>query len=84
MRSPWAVSLRSCSPATRGRTCCSAAPTRRWPIGLLIIGALRQRELEHAMRTGEHRPLSFRAVGVFTIGGIVLALTTVVLVIAQT
>ena len=53
-------------------------------IGLLIIGALRQRELEHAMRTGEHRPLSFRAVGVFTIGGIVLALTTVVLVIAQT
>jgi len=53
-------------------------------IGLLIIGALRQRELEHAMRTGEHRPLSFRAVGVFTIGGIVLALTTVVLVIGQT
>ena len=53
-------------------------------IGLLVIGALRQRELEHAMRTGEHRPLSFRAVGVFTIGGIVLALTTVVLVIGQT
>ena len=53
-------------------------------IGLLIIGALRQRELEHAMRTGEHHPLSFRAVGVFTIGGIVLALTTVVLVIGQT
>ena len=53
-------------------------------IGLMIVGALRQRELEHAMRTGEHRPLNFRAVAVFTIGGILLAMTTVVLVIAQT
>ena len=53
-------------------------------IGLMIVGALRQRELERAMRTGEHRPLNFRAVAVFTIGGILLAMTTVVLVIAQT
>ena len=53
-------------------------------IGLLIVGAQRQRELEHAMRTGEHHPLSFRTVGVFTIGGVVLAMMTVVLVIAQT
>ena len=36
------------------------------------------------MRTGGHRPLSFRTVGVFTVGGVVLALVTVVLVIAQT
>ena len=53
-------------------------------IGLLILGAQRQRELEHAMRTGEHRPLSFRTVGVFTAGGVVVAVMTVVLVIAQT
>ena len=29
-------------------------------------------------------PLRFRTVGVFTVGGVVLALVTVVLVIAQT
>ena len=53
-------------------------------VGLLIVGAQRQRELEIAMRTGGHRPLPFRTVGVFTVGGVVLALVTVVLVIAQT
>ena len=53
-------------------------------IGLLLIGARRQRELEHALRTGAHHPLSFRTVGVFTAGGVVLAVMTVVLVIAQT
>ena len=53
-------------------------------IGLLIVGAQRQRELEHALRTGGHVPLPFRVVGVFTVGGIVLAVMTVVLVIAQT
>src|SRR3954453_12317083 len=53
-------------------------------IGLLIVGAQRQRELEHALRTGAHRPLNFRTVGVFTAGGVVLAVMTVVLVIAQT
>jgi hypothetical protein len=53
-------------------------------IGLLIAGAVRQRDLERALRTGGHVPLRFRTVGVFTAGGVVLALTTVVLVIAQT
>jgi putative membrane protein len=53
-------------------------------IGLLLVGAQRQRELEQALRTGDHAPLRFRTVGVFTVGGIVLAITTVVLVIAQT
>jgi putative membrane protein len=53
-------------------------------IGLLLSGAQRQRELEHALRTGGHVPLPFRTVGVFTVGGIALALLTVVLVIAQT
>ena len=52
--------------------------------GLLIAGALRQRELERAMNTGEHRPLPFRTVVVFTAGGIVLTLVTLVLVIGQT
>ena len=53
-------------------------------IGLLVVGAQRQRGLEYALRNGEHHPLSFRTVGVFTAGGIVLAMTTVVLVVAQT
>ena len=53
-------------------------------VGLLLAGAQRQRELEHALRTGGHVPLRFRTVGIFTVGGIVLAILTVVLVIAQT
>jgi putative membrane protein len=48
-------------------------------IGLLLMGAHRQRELEAG-----HSPLSFRTVGAFTVGGVLLALMTVVLVIAQT
>jgi uncharacterized membrane protein YidH (DUF202 family) len=53
-------------------------------VGLLIVGAQRQRELEHALRTGGHVPLRFRLVGLFTVGGVALAIMTVVLVIAQT
>jgi uncharacterized membrane protein YidH (DUF202 family) len=53
-------------------------------VGLLLVGAERQRALEHALRTGGHVPLRFRTVGVFTVGGVALALLTVVLVIAQT
>src|SRR5688572_24314470 len=53
-------------------------------VGLLIVGAQRQRDLEHALRTGGHVPLRFRTVGLFTVGGVALALMTVVLVIAQT
>ena len=52
-------------------------------VGLAIVGARRQQQLEHALRTGAHSPLRFRTVAVFTIGGVVLALLTVVLVIAQ-
>ena len=37
-----------------------------------------------AMRTGGHAPLQFRTVGTFTVGGVALAVLTVVLVIAQT
>lgn len=53
-------------------------------IGLLVVGARRQRDLEHALRTGAHVPLHFRTVAVFTAGGIALAVATAVLVIAQT
>jgi len=53
-------------------------------IGLSIVGAQRQRQLENALRTGGHVPLRFRTVALFTIGGIALALLTVVLVVAQT
>ena len=53
-------------------------------VGLLVTGAQRQRELERALRTGGHMPLRFRTVGVFTVGGVLLALVTIVLVIAQT
>ena len=35
-------------------------------VGLLLVGAQRQRELEHALRTGGHVPLRFRTVGLFT------------------
>ena len=53
-------------------------------VGLLIVGAQRQRQLEQALRTGGHMPLRFRTVGLFTAGGVALAAMTVVLVIAQT
>src|SRR3954465_6968007 len=53
-------------------------------IGLLVVGALRQRDLEHALRTGAHVPLRFRTVGLFTAGGVAVAVATAVLVIAQT
>jgi hypothetical protein len=49
-----------------------------------VIGALRQRDLERALDRGSHAPLSFRLVALFTVGGVLLALTTVVLVVAQT
>ena len=53
-------------------------------VALLLVGALRQRELERALRTGVHSPLRFRTVGLFTAGCVALALMTVVLVVAQT
>jgi uncharacterized membrane protein YidH (DUF202 family) len=52
-------------------------------IGLLIVGAQRQHDLERALVSGDHVPLRFRTVGIFTAGGVVLAVMTVVLVIAQ-
>ena len=53
-------------------------------VGLLLVGAQRQRDLERAHRTGGHVPLPFRTVGLFTLGGVALAVITVALVVAQT
>ena len=53
-------------------------------VGLLVVGARRQRDLQRALERGSHSPLSSRLVMLFTLGGVVLALTTVVLVVAQT
>jgi hypothetical protein len=53
-------------------------------IGLLLIGARRQHDLQRAIDCGSQAPLSFQLVTLFTVGGVLLALTTVVLVVAQT
>ena len=53
-------------------------------IGLLLTGAQRQRYLQRALESESPAPLSFGLVAVFTAGGVVLALTTIVLVVAQT
>jgi putative membrane protein len=52
-------------------------------IALLVFGALRQRELERSIVDGVHKPLPFRLVAAFTIGGVLLATATVVFVAAQ-
>jgi putative membrane protein len=52
-------------------------------VGLLVTGARRQHDLQQALDRGTEAGLSFRLVTVFTIGGVLLALTTVVLVVAQ-
>jgi putative membrane protein len=53
-------------------------------VGLLVVGAWRQRDLEEALHSGRHVPLPFWTVGTFTVGGVALAIMTAVLVIAQT
>jgi len=52
-------------------------------VALLVFGALRQRELEHAILNAVHAPLPFGLVAAFTIGGVLLVATTVLLVAAQ-
>jgi len=53
-------------------------------IGLLVMGALRQRDLEASLHGDTHQPIGFGLVAVFTAGGVLLALGTIVLVVAQT
>jgi uncharacterized membrane protein YidH (DUF202 family) len=52
-------------------------------VGLLLVGARRQYHLQRAVDAGEQAPLPFGVVAAFTVGGILLALMTVVLVLAQ-
>ena len=52
-------------------------------IALLVTGASRQRKLARALERGEHAPLSFAVVATFTFGGTLLAVMTVVVVLAQ-
>ncbi len=78
-----------------GRLAPELLDVSRWPyvvlgigyatlaIALLLIGAQRQRRLEGALARDTTAPLSFRLVVGFTTGGIVLAVMTVVLVIAH-
>jgi uncharacterized membrane protein YidH (DUF202 family) len=52
-------------------------------IGLLVIGASRQRKLQRTLATGKPAPVSFALVAAFTLAGTLLALMTAVLVLAQ-
>ena len=52
-------------------------------IGLLAVGAGRQRSLQRAAEADTQAPLPFAIVAVFTFGGTALALMTIVLVIAR-
>jgi putative membrane protein len=51
-------------------------------VALLIIGGRRQHGLQGAVDSGEPAPLPFGIVAGFTIGGVILAVMTAVLVIA--
>ena len=52
-------------------------------MALLLIGASRQRKLERALQRGERAPLSFALVAAFTFSGTILAVVTIILVLAQ-
>jgi inner membrane protein YidH len=53
-------------------------------VGLLLVGARRQHDLQRALDSDSPAPLSLGLVRLFTVGGVVLALVTVVLIVAQT
>jgi inner membrane protein YidH len=53
-------------------------------VGLLLVGARRQTHLQRAVDSAAPVPLSYGVVTLFTVAGVVLALLTVFLVIAQT
>jgi putative membrane protein len=53
-------------------------------IGLLVVGARRQHDVERAVREGGRVRISFRTITLFTAGGIALAVMTIVLVVLQT
>ena len=53
-------------------------------VALLIVGARRQRDLETSIHGDTYGPIGFGLVAMFTVGGVLLALATIVLVVAQT
>lgn len=52
-------------------------------VGLLVVGSRRHRALGRAIERGEPAPLAATTVTIFTIGGVVLATVTTVVVVAQ-
>jgi putative membrane protein len=52
-------------------------------LALLIVGSRRHRALSQALERGEPAPLSATTVTLFTVGGVVLATVTTVVVLAQ-
>jgi putative membrane protein len=52
-------------------------------VALLVVGAARQRGIQRAVDDGVQAPLPFAFVAAFTLAGTVLALMTIVLVIAR-
>ena len=52
-------------------------------IGLVVVGAYRQRSLQRAVTNGADIELDFKLVAVFSVGGALLALTTIVLALDQ-
>jgi inner membrane protein YidH len=52
-------------------------------IGLLVAGAYRHRTLQRAVTSGADDALGFWLVGIFTVGGVLLALSTIALVAVQ-
>ena len=53
-------------------------------MALLVVGARRQRQLSLVRDPADHVPLGFRTVAALTGGCVLVALLTVVLVLAQT
>jgi uncharacterized membrane protein YidH (DUF202 family) len=53
-------------------------------LALLIVGSRRHRALARALERGEPAPLTATTVALFTVGGVVLAAVTTVVVLAQT
>jgi len=52
-------------------------------LALLVTGARRQRALERGIECGRPAPLAGPTVGLFTVGGVALAITTLAVVLAQ-
>lgn len=52
-------------------------------LALVVVGARRQRALRQGVERGESAPLAASTVALFTVGGVVLATVTIVVVLAQ-